>query len=72
MTGWKLIAAHLTIHLNGGSFLREGNTLAAKNGPTGPILAAKLGLEEPVLSKFMPKSVWGTTFGGNNFGVTDL
>ena len=48
-TGWKSIAAHLTIHLNGGPLL------AAKTGPTGPILAAKSGPGGPLLG--------GTDFG---------
>ena len=38
---WKLIAARLTIHLNGGPLL------AAKIGPPGLILAAKFGLPGP-------------------------
>ena len=56
--GWKMIAARLAIHLNGGPLL------AAKTGPPGPILAAKFGPGGPVLAKFLPKSVRGDHFWG--------
>jgi len=36
----------------------------------GPFLAAKLGPGGPVMAKFLPKSLRGTTFGETNFGVT--
>ena len=61
--GWKLITAHLTIHLNGGPFLAMGGPLlATKTGPPRPILAAKFGPGEPGLATFLPKSVWGDRF----------
>ena len=61
---WKLIAACLTIHLNGGPFLAMGDHFSAKIGPPGQILAAKFGPRGSVLAKFLPKSVQGDHFGG--------
>ena len=44
--------------------------MAAKTGHPRPILAAKFGPGGPVLAKFLPKSVRGTSFWGTDFGVT--
>ena len=63
-SSWKLIAAHLTIHLNGGPSLAIGTTFGCQNWSPGPILAAKFGLGGPVLAKFLPKSVRGDQFLG--------
>ena len=46
----KLIAAHLTIHLNGTVF-----------GNGGPLFAAKIGPPEPIF--WLPNLVQGTSFG---------
>ena len=48
--GWKLIAARLTIHLNGTMFDNGGPLFAVKIGPPGPIFC-------------LPNLVQGTSFG---------
>ena len=47
----KLIATHLTIHLNGGPFLARGTTFGCQNWSPGPILAAKICPGEPLLGE---------------------
>ena len=49
--GRKLIATHLTIHLNGGPFLARGTTFGCQNWSPGPILAAKICPGEPLLGE---------------------
>ena len=57
--GWKLITARLTVHLNGGPLL------AAKTGPSGPILAAKLVRGSQVWQNFAKISLGGPFLGGS-------
>ena len=70
--GWKLIAACLTIHLNGGPFLAMGDHFwLPKTGPPRVILAAKLGPGQGTsFGKISAKISPGEPFlGGTDFGV---
>ena len=70
--GRKLIAAHLTIHLNGRPFLARGPLFLNCPPPSNQLWLPNL-VQGTSFGKFLPKSVWKTTFGGGtDFGVTDL
>ena len=68
--GRKLIAALLTIHLNGGPFLARGTTFGCHNWLPEWILAAKFGPGDQFWQVFCQNQSRGPLLGVNNFGVT--